>query len=147
MFGDEFFDEFKRMRKEIDRVLGHVFQGLSGKTTKALSKGKWKMPSCDVCETGTSIIAAIELPGVDKKNIDLRVNGNNLEVYAKTGQKKEAVKKGQYVASASAQEYYQVLPFPAPVQAGKAKASYKNGVLCVEVPKARGAQSNRIMIE
>ncbi|MCX8147079.1 MAG: Hsp20/alpha crystallin family protein [Candidatus Woesearchaeota archaeon] len=134
------FDEMKRMREEMDRLFEEFF---NRKRQLIEHKGKkeergimsYRSPVTNVYETENSVVAAIELPGVEKNDIELNVTENMLEVKAERKLEKEIKKKGVYSYSSAARSFYRSFTLPAKVDASKAKAEYKNGILRVEMPK------------
>lgn len=95
----------------------------------------FRTPKMDISETEKEVIAEVELPGVDPKNIDVEVGENILRVQAKTQEKKEEKKKGYYRKEISSGFYKRAVPLPVEVIGQRAQAEYKDGILKVVVPK------------
>ena len=135
----DIFDEMRRMQEEMDRMFAQLFgyrRLLEQKGKKSMKDiVRYRSPVTDVYETENSVIAAIELPGVDKKDIELNITDNALEVKVEKKAEKEIKKKGIYGYSAASKSFYKMVTFPVEVDSEKAKAEYKNGVLRVEIPK------------
>ncbi|MBI4450574.1 Hsp20/alpha crystallin family protein [Candidatus Woesearchaeota archaeon] len=97
------------------------------------------------------IIAELELPGVDKKDIELNVTQTDIEVKAaKTvEQHLEDRKKGFEQRSMNTVQFYRKVPLPADVIVEKAVAEFKNGLLKVELPLAKpiGQKAQRLQIK
>ncbi|MBI2523222.1 Hsp20/alpha crystallin family protein [Candidatus Woesearchaeota archaeon] len=134
------FEEIKRMHEEMDRVFGRAF----GARLLGYSKGKelskyegLRVPVADVRETENSVIANIEIPGVEKKDIELNVTENSIEVKVEKRAENEVKEKGSYSYESRSHSFYRALPLPAGVKADEAKAEYKNGLLKVEIPKVK----------
>jgi len=72
-----------------------------------------------------------EVPGVEKDNIKVKINGTNLIITANSQDKK----------------YYKEVELPAPVDENSAKANYKNGVLEVILKKKESTAGKEIKIE
>ena len=89
----------------------------------------------DISETEKEIVAEVELPGVDPKNINVEVKDNVLMVEAKKEEKKEEKKKGYYRKEISSGFYKRAVPLPVEVIGEKADAEYKEGILKVVIPK------------
>jgi len=102
-----------------------------------------RTPRVDVYETNGNVVAEIELPGVEPKDIDLEVEKDAIKVEAKREQKKEEKKKGYYRKELSQGYYKRIVPLPVEVQEKKAKAVYKDGVLKVEIPKVKPKEEKK----
>lgn len=121
-------DDFRRFHEEMDKVLRSFFPVEKAAGTRT--------PMADVYETENSVVAVFEMPGVEKEDIALFVSEDRIEVSTKKKKEEEEKKKGYYRYEAEAKSYYRIVSLPAKVVAEEAEATYKNGVLRVEIPKA-----------
>ena len=96
-----------------------------------------RAPKMDIYEDDGNVVAEVELPGVDPKNIEVEVKDNILRVEARGEEKKEEKKKGYYRKEISKGFYKRVVPLPAGVKGEKAEAGYKEGILKIVIPKIR----------
>jgi len=96
-----------------------------------------KTPKMDIYEDDGNVVAKVELPGVDPKNIEIEVKDNYLKVAASTEEKKEEKRKGYYRKELSQGYYRRVVPLPAEVVGEEADASYEDGILKVVIPKTK----------
>jgi len=130
-FAEPLVEEFERMQREFDKAFGRP----------ALPSPRGHMvartPVCDMCETEDKVITQIELPGVDKKDIQLNVADGYLEVKVEKSAEKEDKKKDSYSYRSWARSFYRAIPLPTNVDGAKANAKYENGVLTIELPKAK----------
>lgn len=134
------FEDLRRMHEEIDKAFGRVFTRplLGRKIGKELVPFKEaRAPVSDIKETGKSIIATIELPGIPKENIELNVTEDSIEVKAQQKAEKEVKKKAIYSYQSKASQFYRKIPLPAEVKAEKAEAIFEDGLLKVEIPKVK----------
>lgn len=137
------FEEIRRFRREINRLFD-TFWGHDKFAEKALpdisSMKKdiqiFRLPLSDLKETDKELIASIEIPGIDKKDIQLQITENNLEVKVEKKQKMKVEKKGYLRAERSYKGFYRSMSLPSRVIPEQAKASYKDGVLEIIMPKA-----------
>lgn len=108
---------------------------LESKDTKAVQN--YRRPRCDLCETDKDVVANIEIPGVDKKDIKVNVTADGIEVKTEIKDVKEKgdKKKGEYHYMSKYSGFYRSFPLPNGVDPDKADAEYKNGVLTIKVPK------------
>lgn len=96
-----------------------------------------RTPRMDIYDSNGNIVAEVELPGVDPKNIEVEVKDNVLRVEAKAEEKKEEKGKGYYRKELSRGYYKRAVPLPVEVIGEKAEATYEDGMLRVVVPKAK----------
>lgn len=94
-----------------------------------------RAPKIDIYETEKDIVADIELPGVDPKDIDVEVRDNVLKIEAKKKEKKEEKGKGYYHKEISSGYYKRAMPLPVEVQGNKTNAVYQDGMLKIIIPK------------
>ncbi|MFQ5406060.1 MAG: Hsp20/alpha crystallin family protein [Candidatus Micrarchaeia archaeon] len=96
-------------------------------------------PHFDLFETDKEVVITAELPGVKKEDISIKVSENGLELKVRQreeNEKEHKAKSGyEYSYSSRFSGYSRFVSFPSTVLGGKAKASYKNGVLEVRAPK------------
>jgi HSP20 family protein len=96
-----------------------------------------RTPRMDIYETDDKVVAEVELPGVDPKNIDVEVKDNVLKVEAKAQEKKEVKEKGYYRKEMGARYFKRQVTLPTEVMEEKAEAEYSDGVLKVTIPKEK----------
>ena len=142
------FEGVRRLHDEMDRMFNRVLGNIPTVSRKDIEKyGRFRMPRCDVQETEKSVIATVELPGVEKSDIQLNVSERNIEVKVEKKQEKEVKKKGAYSYAAESKQFYRSIPLPTEVIASEADATYKNGILKVEIPKTKKEKKTKINIK
>ena len=127
------FDELHRMHRELHRMFHH-FVGPIEEKLEYLAPAA-RTPLANIYETDSTVVAEFELPGVAKEDIELLVSENQIEVRTRKHKEERELKKGYYRYEAAAAQYYRLVTLPAKVVPEKAEASYKEGVLRVEIPK------------
>jgi len=91
-----------------------------------------------VTEEDKEVIVRAELPGFEENELDVRLDGNVLTVRAE---------KQQGDGRQSYRSYYESVTLPPGIDADKAQASYRNGVLELHIPRAEGARPKRIPVQ
>ncbi len=99
-----------------------------------------RTPRVDVYETDNDVVAEIELPGVDPKNIDIETTKDALKIEAKTEEKKEEKKKGYYKKELNRGYYRRIIPLPVKIQEKQSTANYDKGVLKITMPKVKKSE-------
>lgn len=98
-------------------------------------------PTTDVSETDEAIEVAIELPGLDEKDVEVSLTDDVLTIRGEKKHESEDRRKGVYISERSWGSFYRMVPLPPGVDADKATADFKRGVLTVTLPKTPEAQS------
>jgi len=102
-------------------------------------------PLIDIVDKGDSLQLIAELPGVDKKDIDITVEENSFVLKAESKHEADEQKKkeGYYFHERTYQSFYRRIPLPTEVVANKATAEFKNGILVVNMPKMHPTQKGK----
>ena len=130
------------LHNEIDRIFN--FPSLHW---PQVLKDNFNIPAADIYEDEKNVYAEIDLPGFERKDIELKLEGNNLVVSAKKDQLKEQKKKNYYRCERTQGSIYRKFNLAAAINESKIKAVYKNGVLKVTLPKQEPKAGKDIKIE
>ena len=87
----------------------------------------------DIVETENNFIATVELPGVDKKDLQVNLKKNGIEIAVQKQQELEDTKQGCYQKSTAG--FYRYFALPDDVNTEHIDASYTNGILKLTIPK------------
>jgi len=104
------------------------------------------MPPADIHETDNELVVTADLPGIDPKSVDVRVENNVLSM---TGERKfeEAAENGNvHRVERMYGAFARSFTLSTPVDTEKIQANYKDGVLKITLPKAERAKPKRIAI-
>lgn len=97
--------------------------------------------STDVTETDKNVKVSIELPGMTQDDIDISLSSEAMTIRGEKKIEHEEERKGVYMSERSYGSFYRTVPLPAGVDADKADATFKNGVLTVVLPKTPEAMA------
>ena len=102
------------------------------------------VPAADVEETDDSWIIEVELPGVDKKDIEVEVHGHRVVI---TGERKEKVRKGilRQKKRVTGSFRYEVV-LPGDFAEERVEAALENGELIVRLPKPEADRPRKIAV-
>lgn len=100
-------------------------------------------PRMDIYETKNKIVAELEMPGIDPKSVEVSVEDNVLKIEGKKEEKVEEKKKGYLRKEIRSGYLRRMAVLPAEVKTDKAKAEFENGLLKIEIPKAKTAKDNK----
>ena len=124
---------------DIDRSIDNLRKDMEKAFSSFSSISMPKMPetSCDVIDEGNQFRVKMDVPGIQKKDINLNVTDNSLEVSAEHKEESEEKKKNYLRKERSNVSYYRTLPMSEDVVSGKVKAKLTDGVLEITLPKAK----------
>ncbi|MCB1859173.1 MAG: Hsp20/alpha crystallin family protein [Gammaproteobacteria bacterium] len=106
-----------------------------------------RVPEVDILDREDEILVRAELPGVDKKDLEVSLNGRMLTLKGETRQEKEA-KEGEYFRSEIRRgTFSRTLQLPDEVDDQQVKAEFKDGVLEVRLPRTHKAERKKIAVE
>jgi len=106
-----------------------------------------KMPRVDVVDRDTEVVVRAELPGVDKKDLEVSVTENTVTIHGCTTHEKKEEKENFYRREISRGEFSRTLTLPAVVDGAKVKASFKDGVLELTAPKVTKAKRRTVKVD
>jgi HSP20 family protein len=132
------------IRDEVNRLFDNFFTGLPERR-RGLLEGEWA-PSVDVAETDNEVVVTAELPGIKQDDVDITITDDVLTLKGEKKEEKEVKEKNYHRIERSYGSFQRSISLPAGVQADKAKATYKDGVLHITVPKAEEAKPKQIKI-
>ena len=152
----DIFDEIRKMQEELDRTFSEFFSHTPyrqlGPGRRGVVQPVERMPGMrrafvDVQETDRDVIVTAELPGMDKEDIEVNITAERIEIKAEKKEEKTEEKEGYKTYGKRYHGFYRSVPLPSMVKADDAKATYRNGVLEVALPKKEIAKSRNITIE
>ena len=112
----------------------------------AVRRTGWGILASEVFDNDDRIVVRLEAPGMDKDDFDLQVVNDFLLVRGEKQMARESSEGGYHISECAYGRFERAIPLPDEVNAGKAKASYKRGVLRVELPKTTPHQRRRIKV-
>ena len=106
------------------------------------------IPKLDIVDREKEVLVKVELPGIDKKDLDISIANNRLVIKAKTCHE-EKDETGDYLKQEiSRNEVYRAVSLPAGIDdESNVKTSFKNGVLELAIPKEKKSHRKRIEVE
>jgi HSP20 family protein len=135
------FDQLTNIRDEINRLFESPYENGSSDVFNS-----WA-PALDLYEDNDNLVVQAELPGMKKEDIELSLHDNAITV---SGERKNEKK---YEGGRTSREerffgrFTRSITLPKQVDSGKVKASYKDGILTVTLPKAEEAKPRQIQIK
>lgn len=112
---------------------------------KSLVPREWgrnlMMPDIDQTEDDKAFHMSIELPGMDEKDVDITLSGRLLTIRGEKKQEEKEQGKDFYRRERTFGSFRRTLELPGEVDESKIEASFKKGVLRIELPRTKEAQN------
>lgn len=131
------------LRHEMDRMFDRLGEM---KWDDTLALGQWA-PSMDISETKDSLVARVEVPGMDQKDIQISLQENLLTIKGEKRQEKEEKDERFHRVERSYGSFIRTIRLPMAVDASKVSAHFRNGLLSVTLPKTPAAKGTTIPIK
>lgn len=135
------FDQLTNLRDEINRLFESPVENGSSSVFNS-----WA-PTLDVYEDKDNLIVRAELPGMNKEDIDISLHDNAITI---SGERKNE-KKYEHGKTSRDERFFgrftRSVSLPKQVDGSRVKASYKDGLLTVTLPKAEEAKPRQIQIQ
>jgi HSP20 family molecular chaperone IbpA len=101
------------------------------------SQPGFRTPVAALKDLGDKIAIELEIPGADKDEIELKLTETQLEISAQRKSENEMKKEGTCLSERSFSSFRRSMSLPVEIVPEKAEARFENGVLRIEVPKAK----------
>lgn len=137
--------ELASVRESMNRIFDDAFSRFPSLVSRR-EEGWWQ-PSVDVIDRGKEIVVKANVPGIDPKDVEVTVSENMVNIKGQTAQEKEDKGANYYRRERYYGAIQRSIPLDAKVEAEKAKATFKNGVLEVTVPKVEGAEGKQVQVK
>ncbi|BDI33247.1 molecular chaperone [Capsulimonas corticalis] len=137
------FEDLNRLQREVNRLFED--NSRSGRGTETAAARTWA-PSVDILEDGNEIVVIADLPGLRQEDIDIELTGETLTI---KGERKfeDTQRKDRYVrVERSYGTFQRSFTIVAPVQHDGVKASYKDGILEVHLPKSEETKPKKVQV-
>jgi HSP20 family protein len=124
------WQEMNEMQHQLNRLFDDV------RTPSDLfERGFTKVPAVEIAETQEAINLKLELPGIDKKDLDIQVTENAVYISGERKQESKTEENGVTKTEFHYGNFQRVIPLSTRIQNTEAKAEYKDGILNLTLPK------------
>jgi HSP20 family protein len=142
------WDPFRTLL-DIQREMNRLFNtGLAGKVGEetGLMEGIWS-PALDVYETESDVVVKAELPGIKPEDVNISMVGDTLTIKGERKQEEEVKKENYYRLERCYGSFQRSVRLSTDVDPNKVKATYKDGVLKITLPKSEEVKPKKIEIK
>jgi HSP20 family protein len=107
----------------------------------------FRTPAVDVFEKENEVIVKAEIPGLSKDDVEVNLTNSTLTISGEKKKEEEVKDRDYYRCERSFGSFSRTIELPAEVKTDEAKASFKDGLLEIHLPKTDAAQRKLIKVE
>jgi len=133
------FEEMERRVEDLFRMPFSLMEP-SRWARKRMSEMEGVSPRVDIFEEGGNFVVKAEIPGMKKKDIEVSLTNDMVTISGEKKHEEKVEKKDYYRLERSYGSFSRSFRLPKEVQTDKARATFKDGVLEVTVPKTEEAK-------
>ena len=145
------FMDLSRWERDMERMMEDFF----GRRTRPWWPERWfrteemevTAPAVDLYEEKDDIVVKAELPGIDKNNIEVNLTDHMLTIKGEKKKEEEVKEENYYRSERSYGAFIRTLELPKDVHSDKVKASFKDGILEVRLPKTEEAKAKEVKVK
>ncbi len=143
------FEEIRRLEEEIDSIFNQFWKGTHLPRLPSGSRISHEIlpsesfvfsPAADVIERDKDIVVKCDLPGVEKKDIKIKVQGDSVTVSGEVKKEKKEKEENYYIEERYYGSFQKVVPLPCEVNPESAQAKFENGVLEIVLDKVEAGR-------
>ena len=138
------FKDIERARSEMDKLMDTFLFGVPQKSDFS-EETEW-LPAVDMAEMNDEIVVNVEAPGMDPKAFGISLNEGILTIRGERKQEKVEGEENYHLIERRYGTFSRSIRLPREVESDKIRATYKNGVLTVTLPKSEGRKRKEIKI-
>jgi len=141
------FRELDRLQSEMNRLFEGVLAPTGERGTAQTSSATrlWS-PAVDVAETANDIVLRAELPGLKQEDIDIELSGDTLTLRGERKYENEERKDNFVRVERSYGRFQRSFTLAVPVNVEQVKATYKDGILEVHLPKSEAIKPRKVQV-
>lgn len=133
------WQEFNAMQRQFNRLFDEGFV-----PAKELDRSFVRVPAAELQETSDAIHLKLEIPGIEAKDLDVKVTENAVLVSGERKSETKTEDKGVTKSEFHYGKFQRVIPLPARIQNTNVTAEYKDGILNLTLPKTE-AEKNKVV--
>jgi HSP20 family protein len=141
--------------EEFEHWLDHLMEDMWRRPFPSLfGRDRWlpirpssiRMPSLDVYEEKDSVVVKAELPGMKKEDVEVNLAGEILTIKGEKKEDKEVKEDNYYRRERSYGSFLRSVGLPCEVKSDEIKASFKDGVLEIRMPKTEASKTKSVSV-
>lgn len=141
--------------EELDRMMENFFPA-GWMRPSLLDRPLWgqlatrfemKVPAVDVIDRDDEVLVRAEIPGIDKKDLDISVTDNTVTIKGQTSREVKEEKGDYHRCEISQGSFARTVALPGNVDGARAKAVFKDGMLELTLPKLEKSKRHAVSVE
>jgi HSP20 family protein len=137
------FRDMVSLREKMNRLFEDVFTGRGD--DKELASSTWA-PAVDIFETENELVMSAEIPGIDEKDVEIKLEDNTLTLKGERKFEKETKEENYHRIERSYGSFYRAFTLPNSVDLDKIHAEHENGILKITLPKRQELKPRNVKI-
>jgi HSP20 family protein len=140
------WESFRNLN-DVQGEMNRLFDTFLGRPLGAATPTRAWLPAVDMYVTKDDLVLAVEVPGVSEKDVTVSITGDLLAIKGERRWDEEAKNRQYLHVERTFGQFERLVQLPMAVQADKVKATYRDGVLQVTLPKAEELKPREIKID
>ncbi len=137
------FRNLNDIQGEVNRLFDSVF----GRPASVSAGERMWAPLSDMYETKDDLIVTFELPGVRETDVNVSITGDVLTLKGERRAERDVKDEGYHRLERVYDKFERSMSLPVTAQADKVKATYRDGILKIRVPKVEEVKPQEIKID
>ena len=142
----ERWEPFRNLN-DIQGEMNRLFDSFFGRPASVAAGERMWAPLSDMYETKDDLFVTFELPGVREKDVNVSITSDMLTLKGERRFERDVKDEGYYRLERVYGKFDRSMPLPVAVQADKVKATYRDGVLEIRLPKVEEVKPKEIKID
>lgn len=143
---------FESIHNELNNFLRDTFMHPSFANPLNVKKNSIWRPAVEIKQNDKEYKVKVQLPGVNKDDIEVELDNDFMTITAEIEEEKEQKEEKEmnekfHTCEFRYGKYQRTISFDHPIKTEEANAEYKNGVLCIKIPKQGIEQSKSKKLE
>ena len=132
---------------DIQSQMDRLFENFLGPLPTSGAPERVWAPAADMYETKNEVVVTAELPGLTEKDVHVSITGDLLTIQGERRGEGEVEDASHYRRERWFGKFVRTFSLPVPVETSQIKATYRDGVLTVKLPKSEEIKSKEIKVE
>lgn len=137
------FRDMNMLREKMNRLFEDAFTGRGEE--REIATSTWS-PAVDIFENENELVLTAEIPGIDEKDLEIKIEDNTLTLKGERKFEKETKEENYHRIERSYGSFYRAFTLPHSVDAEKVQAEHENGVLKISMPKRQELKPRTVRI-